>query len=419
MHYKKAIAVFFLILIPAFYIGYLAENSQDRNYPLGYVLSKEKNILILKYPDSILMNNIISGILPPGAKYHFVLPSDVEKLDLMKYDLILIPSHFFDFEYKYNPSFMSKIHDYVEDGGSLIVLLQYNYDWLATPVKFEKRTVTSVTTEDLNHSFFDKMKHTFIPDMHVIQSIKKLRASQARDGFIYPAYGVFSNYSGNGLILDSATQKPVIINMSAGDGKIFLIASSWDYHFYRTDIPDSFANEEAILYYYAILWALDSDKPLIAYQIFPIGMQMVLIPFLFSLIISSLFESNKELIKYSIFFILIIGIFASIFMGLLYSEMNTYYDKVYLMDKNFDGFPDQSNNIIDMDGLVSDFGKAQKYHYLYSIFFYLSIISLPFGAILHLTKNWFEEYKWGGQIIFTIVFMLLILFTGFFVAILI
>ncbi|MCK4797866.1 MAG: hypothetical protein KAT05_10810 [Spirochaetes bacterium] len=397
------VTVILFIIIPAILIGFVVNNKRGQDYIVDSIPKNNEKIMVLEYSEAILINEANHKILPPGATYDFISADDIENRNLNEYKIILIPSHFFDFEGD-NKQNYSKLNYYVKNGGSLIVLLQYNYDWLELPIKFERKLITSITSGNLNHTYYNKIMEHPTEGKYIIQQINKLNALAVHDGFVYPAYGFFYNFTGDALVLAKHSSKPTMVTMQSGSGKIMLIASPWDYHFYRTDIPKDFAYEESKLYYYAILWGLNKQPPVVAYQIVPIGMQILLISIISSMLAVNLLSESKRnltknLLKLIPVIITSIGVIAILFTGLSHSEMNKYYDQTYLTDKDFDGLADTSSNIIDMDGLISNFENAQGYHYIYSIFLYLSIIATPFGIFLQYNKNKIQEKRWKSRIL--------------------
>lgn len=372
----------------------------------GYQSSLSDKILVLDHSESILLNEAKHRILPPGPAYDYFSLDVIGKMDLREYSAILISSHFFDFENNYDPNCISKINDYVRNGGTLIVLLHYSYDWLEKPIKFEKRHITSVILGDLNHSYFDEIERNPKYKLQLIHRIENNKGLQIGDGFLYPAYGVFSDHLEDALILDEVSQEPILVATGFGSGKLFLAACPWDYHFYRTDVPDEFAFTDADLFYHAILWALsrkDTTPTLPPFEIMPTegAFRDFLMLLFLSFIITQILWMRKldkhplscKLLKAAPIFILFILLFATLFVFLLHVEMNKYYDRVYQNDRDFDGLPDQNESIVDVDGLISDLRKAQRNHYGYSALLFLLMISGIFEITMRLPENPFQEYN--------------------------
>jgi hypothetical protein len=420
---KRLVISILLLVCAAYVFNALAERSKHRALNIDTVLPSDAKIMVLRYPDSVLMNEfVVNQLLPSGGDYEFVSITDIGRTDLNKYKIVLIPSHLFDFQEAGNLSGLSMISRYVNEGGSLVILLHYNYDWLDIPIEFERRSVLSLELGNTSHPYFGAMMALPITHEAVIQDIRGLNASQVGDAFLCPAYGLFLSNEGEALILDTASQKPIMVAMRVGLGRIILIASPWDYQFYRTDIPDQYATEIAYLYYYAILWELNARPPLALYMFVPDPLW--LLPFLlvgsFATSVAWLKPVRKAMphvLANLPILILIAGAFSSIFTAILYSEMNRYYDRVYATDKNLDGFPDQSSSITDMEALVSDFSKAREFQYVYSILLYLSIVTVPVGAVEHLIRDWLQKTEAGNMVILGTTITAIYLIIGLLVSI--
>ena len=421
----RIVIVIALLIVPMlFYLNDFSYSYNGRIHLRLYQWPWSKRILVLDHSESILLNEANHRILPPGPAYDY-LPLDViGKTDLKEYSAILISSHYFDFENDYDPNCISKINDYVRNGGTLIVLLHYNYDWLEKPIKFEKRHITSVALGDLNHPYFEEVGKNPEYKLQLIHRIENNKGIQVGDGFLYPAYGVFSDHLEDALILDEASQEPILVATEFGSGKLFLAACPWDYHFYRTDVPEEFAFTEADLFYHAILWALSRKDTTPTLPPFEIKltegafrdflMFLGLSCFITQILLKPNFDKYPllcKLRKAAPIFILLILPFTGLLITLLHAEMNNYYDRVYQNDRDFDGFPDQNESIVEADGLISHLRKAQRNHYGYSVLIFLFIISGIFGITPKLPQNPFQEYsQWPDVVVIitlTLVFMIL------------